>query len=253
MEHQKDTQKDITPVYGASNDFYEHARKIVTAIYLLSDLFEDREPLKWSLRTKVLETMSYTGVLSRSVEPAIKDTDGSKILELVSEIKSLLDVGVLSGMVSPMNHEILSRELSVFQGNAVRHFHTLNGNQSLYTESLFSGFDWTRQQKQPQITQGHFKRTNIEYKGQKKTESIKEKNVLYKDSKKDTDVQAQDGRKERIVQLIRDKGSVMIKDISPNFPELSEKTIQRDLLNLVSRGSIQKSGERRWTVYSVTK
>lgn len=250
MENQKDIQKDILPVYSAPNDFYEHARKLVSAIYLLTGLFEDQEPLKWSLRSKVLEVMSFTGVLTRSVGPSVMRGDEENIIEDISGIKTLLDIGVMSGLVSPMNHEILTRELSVFQENAVRHFHLMKGNQSLYTESLFVGFDWT---KQPQLDKGHFKRTQISYKGQTGTTVAKGSSVLNKKTIKDNSSPSNNERKEKIVKLIREKGSVMIKDISPSFPELSEKTIQRDLLDLVSKGSISKSGERRWTVYSVAK
>jgi hypothetical protein len=250
MEPQKDIQKDIVPVYTATNDFYDHAQKIVTALYLLTDLFEDREPIKWSLRSKVLETMSYTGVLSHSVGPALMDIDGGKILEQVSEIKSLLNIGVLSGIVSPMNHDILSRELSVFQENAVRHIHLMNGNQSLYTESLFSRFDWTSAPKAPHIPQGHFKKTQNTSKGQKNVSKRDDKKVLYNKPQKETQGTATNERKEKILKLVQEKGSVMIKDISPVFDGFSEKTIQRDLLDLVSQGLLQKSGERRWTTYS---
>lgn len=250
MEPQKDTQKDIIPVYTASNDFYDHARKIVTAIYLLTDLLKDSEPIKWSLRTRVLDVMSFTGVLARSLGPSIGRGDEKDIVEQVNAVLSLLDVGVLSGLVSPMNHEILTRELKVFQENAVRHFHATEGNQSLFTSSLFSGFDFKRE---PQISQGHFKRTNTLPKGQMKITVRTDRNVLDKPRQKDANNGQQNERREKIVQLIRNRGSVMIKDISPEFPGLSEKTIQRDLLDLVSRGSVRKSGERRWTIYSVAK
>ncbi|GMU74480.1 MAG: hypothetical protein AMXMBFR44_6770 [Candidatus Campbellbacteria bacterium] len=251
MEHQKDTQKDITPVYVASNDFYDHARKIVTAIYLLTDLLKDNEPIKWTLRTKVLDLVSFTGVLSRSSGPSINGGDEKDIIEQVNALVSLLDIGVLSGLVSPMNHEILTRELKVFRDNAVRHFHATEGNQSLFTSSLFTGFDF---KEQPHISQGHIKRTISPSKGQMKITVRTEKNVLNKNvHQKDINNGQQNERKEKIVQLIRSRGSVMIKDISPEFPGLSEKTIQRDLLDLVSRGSVRKSGERRWTIYSVAK
>ncbi len=253
MEPQKDIQKDIVPMYGASDDFYEHARKLVTAIYLLTGLFEDREPLKWSLRTKVLETMSHTGVFSRSVSPDAISGDESDVLEDIASVRSLLDVGVLSGLVSPMNHEVLTRELLVFQENASKHVHSVKGNQTLFTESLFSGFVWKTAQDTRQFSKGHSKKTTITHKGQKGHINRSAQINGIEENLKDIHEGATYERKDKIVRLIKEKGNVMIKDISANFPNFSEKTIQRDLLNLVSQGKIQRSGERRWTVYSVAK
>ncbi len=253
MEPQKDTQKDIVQMYGASDDFYAHARKLVTAVYLLTGLFEDQEPLKWSLRTKVLETMSHTGVLSRSVRPDAIPGDERSVLEDISAIRSLLDIGVLSGLVSPMNHEVLIRELLVFQENAAKHVHSVKGNQVLSTESLFSGFVWKTASGVQQTSKGHYKRTNSVNKGQKRHTEEKENTGTVHGNLKDTHEGVSNERKGEIIRLLKEKGNAMIKDISANFPNFSEKTIQRDLIDLVSQGRIQKSGERRWTVYSFAK
>lgn len=240
-------------MYGASDDFYEHARKLVTAIYLLTGLFEDQEPLKWSLRTKVLETMSHTGVLSRSVSPDAIGGDERDVLEDIASIRSLLDIGVLSGLVSPMNHEVLMRELIVFQGNASKHVHSIKGNQALSTESLFSGFVWKTTKSTQQIFKGHSKRTTPVHKGQKRHIGASPSVSGTNENLKDIHEGISNERKDEIIRLLKQKGNAMIKDISSNFPNFSEKTIQRDLLDLVSQGRIQKSGERRWTVYSPAK
>jgi hypothetical protein len=56
-------------------------------------------------------------------------------------------------------------------------------------------------------------------------------------------------RKEKIVNVIREKGEITIKDIASIMPDCSEKTIQRDLADMVLAGGVKKKGERRWTVY----
>jgi hypothetical protein len=58
-------------------------------------------------------------------------------------------------------------------------------------------------------------------------------------------------RRERILGIIRDKGQVTIKDVSTAITDVSEKTIQRELMSLISDGSIVKEGERRWSKYSI--
>jgi DeoR/GlpR family transcriptional regulator of sugar metabolism len=50
--------------------------------------------------------------------------------------------------------------------------------------------------------------------------------------------------------MIKEKGTVYIKDISTILRDVSEKTIQRELQKLVLEGKIAKKGSRRWTEYS---
>lgn len=71
--------------------------------------------------------------------------------------------------------------------------------------------------------------------------------------KKDTVVHdiARESRRTRILKLVKDSGEVTIKDISNHFPELSEKTIQRELIAFVDSGVLKREGERRWSRYSL--
>ena len=61
----------------------------------------------------------------------------------------------------------------------------------------------------------------------------------------------QDARRTRILKLIKDNREVTIKDIATYFPELSEKTIQRELVSLVEANVLKKFGERRWSRYTL--
>ncbi len=59
------------------------------------------------------------------------------------------------------------------------------------------------------------------------------------------------GRRESILSIIRSRGVVSIKDISDSVTDCSEKTIQRELINLIKDNLIVKEGERRWSKYKV--
>lgn len=58
-------------------------------------------------------------------------------------------------------------------------------------------------------------------------------------------------RRARILGIIKDKKDASIKDISTVISDCSEKTIQRELMSLISEGIISKTGERRWSRYSI--
>ncbi|MFZ2975667.1 MAG: DeoR family transcriptional regulator [Candidatus Moraniibacteriota bacterium] len=59
------------------------------------------------------------------------------------------------------------------------------------------------------------------------------------------------GRRDRILVILKDKGEATIKDISEQVTDCSEKTIQRELIDLIKDGLIVRHGERRWSKYSV--
>lgn len=58
-------------------------------------------------------------------------------------------------------------------------------------------------------------------------------------------------RRERVLNVIRDKGEVTIKDISENIKDCSEKTIQRELTDLIKDNIIMREGDRRWSKYKL--
>lgn len=60
------------------------------------------------------------------------------------------------------------------------------------------------------------------------------------------------GQSERmslILELVRKRKHVSIKEIASVIKDCSEKTIQRELNLLIEKGLIRREGERRWSVY----
>jgi DNA-binding transcriptional ArsR family regulator len=60
-------------------------------------------------------------------------------------------------------------------------------------------------------------------------------------------------RRGRIEAIVRDKGEVTIKDISDVITDVSEKTIQRELIDMIAEGVVLKTGERRWSRYRLSQ
>lgn len=62
-------------------------------------------------------------------------------------------------------------------------------------------------------------------------------------------------RKESILSILREGNELTIKEIISLLGGVShsEKTVQRDLLDMVANGVIRKAGERRWSKYSVAQ
>ncbi len=73
--------------------------------------------------------------------------------------------------------------------------------------------------------------------------------VFIKDIKTKSQNKGQSDRMSLILDLVRNKKSLSIKEIASVIRDCSEKTIQRELNVLIERGLIRREGERRWSVY----
>lgn len=58
-------------------------------------------------------------------------------------------------------------------------------------------------------------------------------------------------RRDRIMEIIKDRGEATIKDISQSITDCSEKTVQRELIELIKDNQIVREGERRWSKYKL--
>lgn len=58
-------------------------------------------------------------------------------------------------------------------------------------------------------------------------------------------------RTQGILEALRRDESLGIRDIHARLPEYSEKMIQRGLLTLVLEGTVRKTGEKRWSRYTL--
>ena len=59
-------------------------------------------------------------------------------------------------------------------------------------------------------------------------------------------------RHDLIINALKGQSNLTVKDFSKVIKDCSQKTIQRDLLELVSKGVVKKEGQRRWSRYSLS-
>ena len=70
-----------------------------------------------------------------------------------------------------------------------------------------------------------------------------------KDNRTKGQNKGQSDRMSFILDLVRKRKSLSIKEIAAVIKDCSEKTIQRELAALISQGLVRKVGERRWSLY----
>lgn len=59
-------------------------------------------------------------------------------------------------------------------------------------------------------------------------------------------------RRDRVLDVIRDKRDATIKDIVEVVTDCSEKTIQRELISLIKDNIVVREGDRRWSKYRLS-
>ena len=113
------------------------AEKLTTALYMVTDIMPEREPMKWKMRESSVELLSDTTA-------SLDATIGERIAVLgtairkIEKVVSFLDIAQASRMVSEMNASVLKKEYlslkSVIEGEWEKLF---DRSKSIFTDSFF--------------------------------------------------------------------------------------------------------------------
>jgi hypothetical protein len=234
-----ETQKDIfpNPKEAGLKDTIEdkrihssdrRAEKLITAIFMVTDLMDKSEPIRQELRSASLKLLSENHS------------------SLIPRILSMIGIATSIGLISGMNGSIINKELSNLNSQ-VPTLESLSLSNEFFSKALPQG----------QMNQ---RQNDVLYPVEKRSEFIQrravskgaQKTVLKSSSESKSD------RRENILKLIKkDKearpssGGVMIKDISSQISGCSEKTIQRELISMLKDNVLMKTGEKRWSKYFI--
>ncbi len=232
--------------------------KIATALYMVTDFLSDTEPLKNELRSCALSLISRSQILgTRFAEPRL--TLPEDLIRKAEETITYITLGKTIGILSEMNAAILSSEI----GKVCTDVEKMYG-QSIskdITRFAYSGvvlseknFEIDKSEKPQQV--GELHKGHVLYNGQEentnglsqtKNNGVSVMSPIYKK----VSIGIKIARRNDVLNVVKNKGTVSIKDIKFVLKDTNEKTIQRELLTLVKEGVLIKKGEKRWSTYSV--
>lgn len=201
----------------------EKGQKIVAAIYLLTNHLSESEPIRDALRKTIIALVG-----ARAHEQSL----------LIVQTEILLGSAVLSGLITEKNSSIVIYEAKQFckninQADSFSLAESIFGQEHLDSGSKHLAVKDIKRTFSQGLTQPHQGlSTSLSY-----TKNY-QKNIVNKDS-----------RQSKILSFINERKSAVIKDIVSLFPEVSEKTIQRELNTLIASGKITKRGSKRWSMY----
>ena len=239
---------------------FKKAERITAALYLVTGLLKDTEPLKRELRDRAIDFLSASFMLSSSL-PGDKNVAVQSLFSAALETISFLKVAHIAGLISDMNHRIIIREMDgVVSLLRDRLAHSAENAGYVLSDSFFktsslfptspissgSPASPTMSQQAPQPSAFRSGASPIVREDAHKGQSQGHANISQQQV-----VAKKTDRQDAIVNLLKGHSNLTIKDFSKVITDCSEKTIQRELLDLVDRGIIKKQGERRWSTYSL--
>lgn len=212
----------------------QKTEKLASALYLITGFIPNEDPLKTRLRTCAVDLVSTSADPTRAREVRYHEGFASRCLE----IGSILTLAERAGFVSPMNARILCDEYAELAQFVKSHRDKVFGSEAEVSFTLG-----------PQTVASSL--------GTPRT-AVRD-SVMVKDATKNNEIKRTNNykrhlsRRDIILSLLDKKDKITIKDASDAVHGCSEKTIQRELIALVSEGVLLKEGERRWSTYRKVK
>ena len=261
-------EKDDTVLF-----LYKKIERIVAALYLVTGVMNESDNLRREIRKKSLEILEKSLLLGTASN--LKAESLSRLAVDLIHLISLLNVTFLSGLFSEMNFIVIKKEIDHLvdlinnkypsEASSINRDTLLDREFFMVPSHQFSGTNSTITDQGSNKGGTGLRRigswTDLaklrddEYKT--KEDSRKDGGMHHNGPIKDTSsksavsVQVSSDRRARIIDLLKSKDRLMIKDFLSVVTGVSEKTIQRELLKMVAMGVLKKEGERRWSRYSI--
>lgn len=231
---------NIKDIYGYVTD---RIQKLTAALYRVTDLLSDKEPFKWTLRDKALNIYDdLVSIKNTKDKESLLDNSLKNFTQIIKSLE-LVSAGV---SVSNLNFEILKREYLflknfiegkktdiAYDSNILSDLEKLGSSAPAWKPSLRVGQTAARKEL-PEKNQ-----INPAYPtggGAYNEAGVQEINPQ--------------SRKGKVLDFLKSGPAKSVNEIAVIFNgEISEKSIQRDLLDLVKMGKISAIGDKRWRKY----
>ena len=209
-----------------------HLLELTLALYRVTNLFPSTEVLKCQIREKANEIFED---VAECGEDRTFAKDAVRILGKIETIKGYLKIAVAMRFVLPMNLMVLEREYNHIADYFSQELETRSGRDRI-RENDTASLQSVEKKKKNVIEPAHLGLSKNEVAVETPRTEIK-----------------MNKRQKIIMDHVQKTTSVQLSDLFPVFEDVSQKTIQRDLQELVMRNILKRKGDRRWTMYSLNE
>lgn len=210
------------------NSLIYKVERLVSALYMVTDLINSNDPIKWRIRKASIVLLTEIGKLAE-LTPADRKKLINTTNETLVEINSLLEVAATAGLISRMNYTLLKKEFA----NAPLLLERFGKAETFQSKGQIPG----------QSIGQHIGQTKI-IKDKSSLSSIGQNSIIVNKVKKEA-------RKAQIIKIFENGRTLSLSEVSDMFRGFGSKMLQRDLLEWVQNGVLKKIGNKRWSRYSL--
>jgi hypothetical protein len=291
QEQVENTKKDIQLYQVVSNfikdkdgvNVYRRAEKICKAYFLLTQHIQENNSIKQKLRNLALDMSSKT--LDMVVTFNKTEELARGVVTHAMALVSVSDIAVTARFISEANYSLVVHQVQIFINEVETYWKTSSHNNQVMPVHLFDveSLDASYKNDMSFMSQsvsntaieeiqvlkkenthavsssihGSIAPMNSQTSVNKVVRDFARGSEQKKTSSNPTAKESKgEGKSERqtlILSTISTRGESSIKDLTDVIKGCSEKTIQRELIALVDSGSLLKTGERRWSRYSIAR
>lgn len=225
---------------------FKKTEKIVKGLFMATNHIKDSDSIKWLIRERAVD-MLYSVLQLNNFKNIKIDTLADEYISISFEIVTLLRLCSGSFLISTNNAEILINEVYKVIEN-IKNFISIKSSYGgvLMLDNDFFKLDGTNNGQVTKSNGGSVSKVNAR---SMIIGSIKGQDNIAQEGGISTNKKS--NRQEQIIGLLKEKSGLTIKDFSSLIKDCSEKTIQRELIDLIRSGLVVKEGERRWSKYSL--
>ena len=236
--------------------------KIVRALYYIARNIDD-SALAASLKKVAVDLLGDTYTLFRTSDLSLKDTLSHRIAFEIDEIRLSLQLLFEEGWITELQRDLFRRELTRFD-SILQNLFSQREEEEQSSSRFLSPIDLSslfsqqgdKEQESEKMNTHMTKNSLLSTEEKRKVAVSKQKRVQKRVKKENTrslrkDTLKKEERKRTILSHLRKSGSCSLPEIAELFEGASQKTIQRDLRELISQGLVEREGERRWAKYRV--
>jgi hypothetical protein len=229
---------------------FEYLKKLALATGYLSQVIENNEHFKDYLQEVSLKIVSLS---QRLFNDQNKQGVLAEIKINLSTLLDSIDLALVQGSVSMMNAEYFTQSIRKF----IVHLDTQieQNSTDILIRSLSDSLPAESLQLKLRSKDKFFKSryektligldTDVEIATENAAVELSESSQIVDTKKVQSGL---DIRKDKIVEVLK-SGAASLKDIRSHFPDVTDKTIQRDLVELIRSKKIIRLGEKRWAKY----
>ncbi len=238
-----DTEKNKRTFNGQIKDIMDKIKKLTKALYRVTDLYSNKEPLKWVLRKNAINLHSNLMFVMSDMSNNMSDMSNNMsnnmpdMSDNMSNMSNRKNIIIFEEIMNSISQIIYNLEIAPSGSYILDTNFEILKNEYILLKSFIEGGKGTIFKEQKLL--------------------IERDSVVYPDNKqllslKNIDININNNRKQKILDFIRKNGikkPITIKEIGLIFENISLKSIQRDLLDLIKSGAIKAKGERRGRTY----